>query len=612
STQVSTSNQEGYVSDGSEGRIRRSSRITTPVKRSGMIQPSPDSRRSIFHPLLLDHSDSASNSEPLFNKRKRIFMDPNSSSQNTSTAKTRKKKQTSIPETSEVIDIEQDSDNENRKIQGKRRKRNPEFNEPKDFFSEPFRRNDDPDDKPAQTYSCSWCKKEVRVSGSSLSNLRTHRDGSRQAGRNSHGCAKRHDAITAGAKLPPTVHEEEKLNILRKDGTITNYFAPTKKFDKVVFNQIVTLWLLRQAIPWNRVEDPYLQAVFHYCAAGATLFKRNLQEAMIKRLKMALVVNAGLKELGIESPPPPKLKKDFLGPFPYSHTMEKILEETEDEATNDEATHDKASIQILEENTDESDADYDSDDVEYEEDILEDGDMDGNADINPRHASRNQNTSATNRNGSNELNELTKAVIDSMLHDEYVKYQDQIVRSSQKENRKKLGHFKETQFTSKDWMLIDELNQELKPFNRLTKIMEGDGPTGAFVLPNYYQIIVDLKKKKEACDRGHALHPMFVKMIAKLEVYQTEALECKTLVMSTILHPSFRLKLFSHSTRPYEEAGTEQDRNIQKINPENIFELFTSPQSTDESKELEAYTKNIDRIPGPSAKDAKALLRWWK
>ncbi|KAI7964848.1 hypothetical protein MJO29_002946 [Puccinia striiformis f. sp. tritici] len=274
STQVSTSNQEGYVSDGSEGRIRRSSRITTPVKRSGMIQPSPDSRRSIFHPLLLDHSDSASNSEPLFNKRKRIFMDPNSSSQNTSTAKTRKKKQTSIPETSEVIDIEQDSDNENRKIQGKRRKRNPEFNEPKDFFSEPFRRNDDPDDKPAQTYSCSWCKKEVRVSGSSLSNLRTHRDGSRQAGRNSHGCAKRHDAITAGAKLPPTVHEEEKLNILRKDGTITNYFAPTKKFDKVVFNQIVTLWLLRQAIPWNRVEDPYLQAVFHYCAAGATLFKR--------------------------------------------------------------------------------------------------------------------------------------------------------------------------------------------------------------------------------------------------------------------------------------------------------------------------------------------------
>ncbi|KAH9440236.1 hypothetical protein Pst134EB_030860 [Puccinia striiformis f. sp. tritici] len=401
---------------------------------------------------------------------------------------------------------------------------------------------------------------------------------------------------------------------------------------------------------------------------------------------MALVVNAGLTELGIESPPPPKLKKDFLGPFPYSHMMEKILEETEDEAT-----HDKASMQILEENTDESDADYDSDDVEYEEDILEDGDSkDGDADTNPRHASQNQNTSATNRNGSNELNDWTllskkitgscvwrqeferrseeyhqqvkgkklngliagygirwnikyqsrkgaykaREVIDSMLHDEYVKYQDQIVRLSQKENHKKLGHFKETQFTSKDWMLIDELNQELKPFNRLTKIMEGDGPTGAFVLPNYYQTIVDLKKKKEACDRGHALHLMFVKMITKPEVYQTEALECETLVMATILHPLFRLKLFSRcwpakllraekllerhfSKRQDLMRKQEQNKTgISKksspgVNPENIFELFTSPQSTDESKELEAYTKNIDRIPGPSAKDAKALLRWW-
>ncbi|KAI9619916.1 hypothetical protein H4Q26_013894 [Puccinia striiformis f. sp. tritici PST-130] len=105
--------------------------------------------------------------------------------------------------------------------------------------------------------------------------------------------------------------------------------------------------------------------------------------------------------------------------------------------------------------------------------------------------------------------------------------------------------------------------------------------------------------------------------------------------MSTILHPSFRLKLFSHCW-PAESLRAEKllERHFSKrrdlmrkqeqnktgiskksspaVNPENIFELFTSPQSTDESKELEAYTKNIDRIPGPSAKDAKALLRWWK
>ncbi|KNZ61317.1 hypothetical protein VP01_14200g1, partial [Puccinia sorghi] len=44
--------------------------------------------------------------------------------------------------------------------------------------------------------------------------------------------------------------------------------------------------------------------------------------------------------------------------------------------------------------------------------------------------------SATNRNKSNELNELTTAVLDFMLHDEYNKYQDQIAQSSRKDNCK--------------------------------------------------------------------------------------------------------------------------------------------------------------------------------
>jgi hypothetical protein len=145
-----------------------------------------------------------------------------------------------------------------------------------------------------------------------------------------------------------------------------------------------------------------------------------------------------------------------------------------------------------------------------------------------------------------------------MLHDEYLKYQDQIVRSSRKENRKKFGHFNEIQFTSKDWLMIGELNEELRvrhcisltivvfhtdslyqPFNRLTKSMEGDGPTGAFVLPNYYQTISNLKKKEAGCSRGHPFHPMYIKMIEKLEIYQEEALKCETLVIATILHPTF-------------------------------------------------------------------------
>jgi hypothetical protein len=54
-----------------------------------------------------------------------------------------------------------------------------------------------------------------------------------------------------------------------------------------------------------------------------------------------------------------------------------------------------------------------------------------------------------------------------MLQDEYVKYQDQISRLSRKENRKKLGHFKEIQFTAKEWRMIDELNKELEVRGKL-------------------------------------------------------------------------------------------------------------------------------------------------
>ena len=133
-----------------------------------------------------------------------------------------------------------------------------------------------------------------------MSNLSTHFDGSCQKGRMSNGCPKRQEAAAAGAKLPPTSLQENQLTITNnKNSSLTKYFAQTDKFDNVTLNQILTLWLLRQAIPWNQVEDPYLRAAFGYCKAGANLFKRrwaadsarivylDLQEAMIKSLKVS-------------------------------------------------------------------------------------------------------------------------------------------------------------------------------------------------------------------------------------------------------------------------------------------------------------------------------------
>jgi hypothetical protein len=54
------------------------------------------------------------------------------------------------------------------------------------------------------------------------------------------------------------------------------------------------------------------------------------------------------------------------------------------------------------------------------------------------------------------------------------------------------------------------------------------------------------------------------------------------------------------------------DQNTPSIDENDIFTKFNCPSKTDESKELEVYIKNMDRLPVPNAKDLDALLPWWK
>ncbi|KAA1080380.1 hypothetical protein PGT21_004743 [Puccinia graminis f. sp. tritici] len=269
-TQSSMSNQSGNVGNATEVQTRRSSRVTTPMKRSGMIQPSPDSRRTITQPLLSERTSIGTSSQP--KKRTNAPSESDSTphatpvqSQQTRKKVPKKPKKTGPAAatsesntTSKDVDLAQDSDEENSKVK-KRQQKNPEEDDVKVFFSEPFRRKDD---------------KKVRVSASSLSNLRVHRDGSRQSGRVSDGCPNRAKAIAAAAKLPPTSLEEEKKKKKNGNGDLTTHFARVEKFDNTILNQIIVLWLLCQSIPWNRVEDPYLKAVFNYCEPAAILFKR--------------------------------------------------------------------------------------------------------------------------------------------------------------------------------------------------------------------------------------------------------------------------------------------------------------------------------------------------
>jgi hypothetical protein len=155
-------------------------------------------------------------------------------------------------------------------------------------------------------------------------------------------------------------------------------------------------------------------------------------------------------------------------------------------------------------------------------------------------------------------------------------------------------------------------------------------------LPNYYQTLSTLKKKEDKCSRAHAMHPMYVKMIKKFEIYQDKELECETLIMATLLHLLFRLKIFTHCwpekadmakklvekefVKHVEVLKQRKEDDIQvveketpPVNEENIFEMFSAPaKSTEENKELEVYLNNIDCLERPPADCPKSFSLWWK
>ena len=151
STQSPSAHPAGYGSDVSEGQNRRTSRVTTPVKRPGMIQPSSDSRRSIGQPN--NPPVNISNNNPP-TKRKNVPCESETESQNTPIATKKKGKKTANNppacsqstmdlSSSQVINLAQDSDEENSKVKHKRQRRDADFDDVKIFFSEPYRRKGD-------------------------------------------------------------------------------------------------------------------------------------------------------------------------------------------------------------------------------------------------------------------------------------------------------------------------------------------------------------------------------------------------------------------------------------------------------------------------------------
>lgn len=75
--------------------------------------------------------------------------------------------------------------------------------------------------------------------------------------------------------------------------------------------------------------------------------------------------------------------------------------------------------------------------------------------------------------------------------------------------------------------------------------MEGDGPTGCMVIPEYVELCQTLQDKVDKLSSSDAVYPMLAKMLAKTQEYLDEALACDSLILATLLHPFFRLKFFT-------------------------------------------------------------------
>lgn len=136
------------------------------------------------------------------------------------------------------------------------------------------------------------------------------------------------------------------------------------------------------------------------------------------------------------------------------------------------------------------------------------------------------------------LNQLVQArkVVNKLLADDLDLVK---MKKHQKGNMKPRGYFHEIFFTPADWSTLEELTTELAPFLDFTKRMEGDGPTGCLVIPEFYALKVHLASQVEELSLGDALLPMIRSMQARVDKYFDEALQCDTTVMATLLNPFF-------------------------------------------------------------------------
>ncbi|KAI9603673.1 hypothetical protein KEM48_000435 [Puccinia striiformis f. sp. tritici PST-130] len=154
-----------------------------------------------------------------------------------------------------IIDIAQDSDAETDKRQNTgRKKKDPTkdkdgFDHSRLYFYPPGEGpKQDPKD---HAWACRWCPNKFKALGG-------------------------FKAIKAGAHLPPTAVElktRESKDKANGPGTLTAY-ATKPQYDNQTLNKLLVIWVIRESLPWLRVEDFHLRVLFNYVLCNTQLNSR--------------------------------------------------------------------------------------------------------------------------------------------------------------------------------------------------------------------------------------------------------------------------------------------------------------------------------------------------
>ncbi|KAA1105519.1 hypothetical protein PGT21_010086 [Puccinia graminis f. sp. tritici] len=256
----------------SRSNPRQSARKCTPLKRPGFIATHPDSRRAVQAPPT---SPCAIHVQPT--SLKHPEKPPQASSKTKQQAKgttTNDLSPTTVSSGTEVvINVEQDSDKENKKAPGPKEPKKVKggFDNPKLYFHDGYQASDQEGE--SLTYKCRWCPKSVRCPMSTNSNLKTHRDGSITQNGVRKSCVGRAKAVADGGNFPQSLDEQEAASKKKNNSTATiSAYVQKGRFDIKTMNMLLLFWIIRQSLPWARFNDYHLGVAFDYCNANSVVY----------------------------------------------------------------------------------------------------------------------------------------------------------------------------------------------------------------------------------------------------------------------------------------------------------------------------------------------------